>query len=46
MRHTPEGLAFVRQAYEGGVKSAVAGRDGPFADYSQAPEDQKPHWQP
>jgi enoyl-CoA hydratase len=46
MRHTPEGLAFVRQAYEGGVKSAVAGRDGPFGDYSQAPEEQKPHWQP
>jgi enoyl-CoA hydratase len=46
MRHTPEGLDFVKMAYEGGVKSAVAGRDGPFGDYSQAPEDQKPFWQP
>lgn len=46
MRHTPEGLDFVRTAYESGVKAAVAARDGPFGDYSQAPEEQKPHWHP
>ena len=46
MRHTPEGLDFVRTAFEGGVKAAVTGRDGSFGDYSQAPEDQKPQWHP
>ena len=41
MRNTPEGRQFVRDALEGGVKSAVIKRDGPFNDYSQGlPEDQ------
>ena len=41
MRNTPEGKQFVRDALEGGVKSAVIKRDGPFDDYSQgSPEDQ------
>ena len=41
MRNTPEGKQFVRDALEGGVKSAVIKRDGPFNDYSQgSPEDQ------
>ena len=41
MRNTPEGRQFVRDALEGGVKSAVIKRDGPFNDYSQgSPEDQ------
>jgi enoyl-CoA hydratase len=43
MRHTPEGLAFVKTAAERGVKAAVAERDGPFGDYSQAPRSEKPH---
>jgi len=41
MRNTPEGKQFVRDALEGGVKSAVIKRDGPFNDYSQgSPENQ------
>ena len=42
MRNTPEGREFVRVAASEGVKSAVIKRDGPFADYSQAPPDQHP----
>jgi len=42
MRNTPEGLEFVRVAATQGVKEAVARRDGPFGDYSQAPPDEKP----
>jgi enoyl-CoA hydratase len=42
MRNTPEGRAFVRTAMEKGVQGAVAERDGPFGDYSQAPADRKP----
>ena len=33
-RHTPEGAAFTRAAL-GGVREAVAARDGAFADYGQ-----------
>jgi len=46
MRNTPEGLAFVRTAYERGVAAAVAERDGPFGDYSQAPPSEKPAGSP
>jgi len=46
MRNTPEGLDFVKTAMEKGVGAAVAGRDGPFGDYSQAPDSQKPHGVP
>jgi len=42
MRNTPEGRDFVRVAASEGVKAAVTRRDGPFADYSQAPRDQQP----
>jgi enoyl-CoA hydratase len=42
MRHTPEGLAFVKTANERGVRAAIAERDAPFGDYSQAPPSEKP----
>lgn len=42
MRNTPEGLEFVRVAAEESVQEAVARRDGPFEDYSQATQDRKP----
>ena len=42
MRNTPEGRAFVRVARDQGVKRAVAERDGPFGDYSQAPIQDQP----
>jgi len=42
MRNTPDGLAFVRVAEREGVERAVAMRDGPFGDYSQAPADERP----
>jgi len=46
MRNTPEGLAFVAKAKEKGVAAAIADRDGPFGDYSQAPSSEKPHGVP
>ncbi len=42
LRNTPEALEFIRIAQERGVGAAVAQRDGPFADYSQAPKSAKP----
>jgi enoyl-CoA hydratase/carnithine racemase len=42
MRNTPEGRQFVHLAATQGVKAAVTRRDGPFADYSQAPAEQQP----
>jgi enoyl-CoA hydratase len=42
MRNTPEGRTFVRTARDHGVKQAVAERDGPFGDYSQAPPEAQP----
>ena len=42
MRNTPEGREFVAVAKEHGVKEAVIRRDGPWGDYSQAPEDERP----
>lgn len=42
MRNTPEGRDFVRTAARGGVKAAVARRDGPFGDYSQGPPAHQP----
>jgi enoyl-CoA hydratase len=42
MRNTPDGLAFVQVAERDGVERAVAMRDGPFGDYSQAPADERP----
>ena len=37
MRHTPQALSFVALAAERGLPAAVAERDRPFGDYSQAP---------
>jgi enoyl-CoA hydratase len=42
MRNTPQARQFVELAEREGVASAVARRDGPFGDYSQAPPDQQP----
>jgi enoyl-CoA hydratase len=42
MRNTPEAHAFVETANTQGVSAAVAERDGPFNDYSQASPDRKP----
>ncbi len=42
MRNTPEALEFVKTAKEKGVAAAIAERDGPFGDYSQAPPSKKP----
>lgn len=41
MRNTPDALGFIERAEREGVRAAIADRDGPFGDYSQAsPEDQ------
>ena len=42
MRNTPDALAFIERAEREGVRAAVAERDGPFGDYSQAPPEQRP----
>jgi enoyl-CoA hydratase len=42
LRNIPEAQAFIRHAAEKGVGSAVAERDGRFADYSQAEDLNKP----
>jgi enoyl-CoA hydratase len=42
MRNTPDALAFIRRAEAEGVRAAVAERDGPFGDYSQAPPERRP----
>ncbi len=42
MRNTPEGLDFVKTSKEQGVAAAIAKRDAPFGDYSQAPSSEKP----
>lgn len=42
MRNTPEALRFIETAARKGVAAAVAERDGPFGDYSQAPVSRKP----
>jgi enoyl-CoA hydratase len=43
MRNTPEALRFVEVAGTQGVAAAVAERDGPFGDYSQAPPEGQPN---
>ncbi len=43
MRNTADGRRFVEQAEREGVPAAVAARDGPFADYGQAPAAQRPN---
>jgi enoyl-CoA hydratase len=42
MRNIPESLAFVQKAATEGVGAAIAERDGPSADYSQAPPSRQP----
>ena len=42
MRNIPAAREFVSTAEADGVSAAVAGRDAPFGDYSQAPEWRKP----
>ena len=43
MRNTPDALDFIKLAEDQGVAAAVARRDGPFGDYSQAPREQQPN---
>jgi enoyl-CoA hydratase len=42
MRNTPDARRFIDLARDQGVRAAISERDGPFADYSQAPPDQQP----
>jgi enoyl-CoA hydratase len=42
LRNTPDALRFIELAAREGVRAAVAERDGPFGDYSQAPPDEQP----
>jgi enoyl-CoA hydratase len=42
MRNTPDAKRFIALAEAEGVGAVVAERDGPWADYSQAPADQRP----
>jgi enoyl-CoA hydratase len=42
MRNTPDALRFIDKAEREGVRAAVAERDGPFADYGQAPPELRP----
>jgi enoyl-CoA hydratase len=42
MRNTPDALRFIERAEREGVRAAVAERDGPFGDYSQAPTELRP----
>lgn len=42
MRNTPDALRFIDRAAADGVRAAVADRDGPFGDYSQAPPERRP----
>jgi enoyl-CoA hydratase/carnithine racemase len=42
MRNTPDAARFIELAEREGVHNAVAQRDAPFGDYSQAPADERP----
>ena len=42
MRNTPDAQRFIDLAASDGVGAAIAERDGPFADYSQAPPERRP----
>jgi enoyl-CoA hydratase len=42
MRNTPDARRFIERAERDGVGSAIAQRDEPFADYSQAPAERRP----
>ena len=43
MRNTPEAKSFIELATSEGVGAAVARRDAPFRDYSQAPAGEQPN---
>jgi len=43
MRNTPDARTWIDTAEQQGVRRAVADRDGPFGDYSQAPPDRRPN---
>jgi enoyl-CoA hydratase len=43
MRNTPDAKRFIDLASAEGVGAAVARRDGPFGDYSQAPPEERPN---
>ncbi|HUA11326.1 MAG TPA: crotonase/enoyl-CoA hydratase family protein [Solirubrobacteraceae bacterium] len=43
MRNTPDAARFIELAERDGVGAAVAARDAPFGDYSQAPADRQPN---
>jgi enoyl-CoA hydratase len=43
MRNTPDAIDFIRLAEKQGVRAAISERDGPFGDYSQAEEDERPN---
>ena len=42
MRNTPEAREFIDRAERDGVRAVVADRDGPTADYGQAPPERRP----
>jgi enoyl-CoA hydratase len=42
MRNTPDARRFIELAEREAVSGAVAERDGPFGDYSQAGPEDKP----
>ena len=42
MRNTPDARSFIELAEREGVGSAIAARDAPFGDYSQAPPEHRP----
>ncbi|HTB70855.1 MAG TPA: crotonase/enoyl-CoA hydratase family protein [Solirubrobacteraceae bacterium] len=42
MRNTPDAARFIELAERDGVHGAVARRDAPFGDYSQAPPEEQP----
>ena len=42
MRNTPDAREWIERAGEEGVRAAIEQRDGPFGDYSQAPEGRRP----
>jgi len=43
MRNTPDAIDFIRLTEKQGVRAAITQRDGPFADYSQATDDERPN---
>lgn len=43
MRNTPDAKRFIELSEKEGVRAAIAERDGPFGDYSQGPEDERPN---